>query len=76
MKRVALVKHLEAHGCCLLRDRGKHSVYVNPTNNSGTPDLHLRPETRALNSQFARSRKLATSSLADNHWFLADGEGS
>jgi mRNA interferase HicA len=33
MKRVDLVRHLEAHGCYLLRDRGKHSVFVNPTNN-------------------------------------------
>ena len=32
MKRHDLVRHLEAHGCYLLRDRGKHSVYVNPSN--------------------------------------------
>jgi predicted RNA binding protein YcfA (HicA-like mRNA interferase family) len=33
MKRQALIRHLEAHGCYLLRDRGKHCVYVNPANN-------------------------------------------
>jgi mRNA interferase HicA len=33
MKRVDLVRHLGAHGCLLWRDRGKHSVYVNPANN-------------------------------------------
>ena len=33
MKRVDLIRHLEQHGCYLLRDRGRHSVYVNPTNN-------------------------------------------
>jgi mRNA interferase HicA len=33
MKRVDLIRHLEAHGCYLLRDRGKHSVYANPENN-------------------------------------------
>lgn len=30
MKRVDLVRHLEDQGCYLLRDKGKHSVYVNP----------------------------------------------
>jgi predicted RNA binding protein YcfA (HicA-like mRNA interferase family) len=33
MKRLELIRHLESHGCSLLRDRGKHSVYVNPANN-------------------------------------------
>jgi predicted RNA binding protein YcfA (HicA-like mRNA interferase family) len=33
MKRVDLIRHVEAHGCYLLRDRGKHSVYVNPAAN-------------------------------------------
>ena len=28
MKRVDLVRHLEAHGCTLLREGGSHSVYV------------------------------------------------
>ena len=29
MKRRDLVRHLEAHGCQLLREGGNHSVYVN-----------------------------------------------
>jgi predicted RNA binding protein YcfA (HicA-like mRNA interferase family) len=29
VKRRDLVRHLEAHGCELLRDGGAHSVYVN-----------------------------------------------
>lgn len=29
MKRRDLVRHLETHGCELLRDGGSHSVYVN-----------------------------------------------
>jgi mRNA interferase HicA len=33
MKRGDLVRHLELHGCRLLRDRGKHSVYVNAATN-------------------------------------------
>jgi predicted RNA binding protein YcfA (HicA-like mRNA interferase family) len=33
MKLHELIRHLEVQGCYLLRDRGKHSVYVNPVNN-------------------------------------------
>jgi predicted RNA binding protein YcfA (HicA-like mRNA interferase family) len=33
MKLADLVRHLKANGCSLLRDRGKHSIYVNPANN-------------------------------------------
>jgi predicted RNA binding protein YcfA (HicA-like mRNA interferase family) len=29
MKRVDLVRHLEAHGCEFLREGGKHTIYVN-----------------------------------------------
>jgi predicted RNA binding protein YcfA (HicA-like mRNA interferase family) len=29
VKRIDLVRHLEAHGCVLLREGGSHSVYVN-----------------------------------------------
>jgi predicted RNA binding protein YcfA (HicA-like mRNA interferase family) len=30
VKRVDLIRHLEVHGCRLLREGGNHSVYVNP----------------------------------------------
>ena len=30
MKRVDLIRHLESHGCRLLREGANHSVYVNP----------------------------------------------
>lgn len=29
MKRRELVRHLESHGCELLREGGRHSLYVN-----------------------------------------------
>jgi predicted RNA binding protein YcfA (HicA-like mRNA interferase family) len=29
LKRIDLVRHLEAHGCQLLREGTNHSVYVN-----------------------------------------------
>lgn len=34
MKRRDLVRHLEAHGCYLLREGGSHSVFVNPATNA------------------------------------------
>jgi predicted RNA binding protein YcfA (HicA-like mRNA interferase family) len=33
MKRQVRIQHLESHGCQLLREGGKHSVYYNPENN-------------------------------------------
>ena len=30
MKRRDLIRHLEAHGCHLLREGGRHSLYANP----------------------------------------------
>jgi predicted RNA binding protein YcfA (HicA-like mRNA interferase family) len=30
VKRVDLVRHLETHGCPLLREGGSHSVFLNP----------------------------------------------
>jgi mRNA interferase HicA len=32
MKRTVLVKHLQQHGCQLLREGARHSVYWNPAN--------------------------------------------
>lgn len=29
MKRIDLIRHLEAHGCEWLREGGSHTVYVN-----------------------------------------------
>jgi predicted RNA binding protein YcfA (HicA-like mRNA interferase family) len=29
VKRLDLIRHLEAHGCVLLREGGNHSIYVN-----------------------------------------------
>jgi len=31
MKRVDLIRHIEARGCAFLREGGRHTVYVNPT---------------------------------------------
>ena len=50
MKRVDLIRHLEHHGCYLLRDRGPHSVYVNPANNQ----VSAVPRHREINGFLAR----------------------
>jgi len=31
VKRTDLIRHLETHGCVLLREGGRHSVYYNPS---------------------------------------------
>jgi len=50
MKRRDLIRHLETHGCVLLREGGKHSVYVNPaTGKSSTVPRH-----REINDFLAR----------------------
>jgi predicted RNA binding protein YcfA (HicA-like mRNA interferase family) len=41
LKRRDLIKHLEAHGCELLREGGNHSVYVNrPVRKTSTVPRH------------------------------------
>ena len=50
MKRVDLVRHLEANGCRLLRDRGRHSVYVNPASSR----VSAVPRHREINEFLAR----------------------
>jgi mRNA interferase HicA len=50
MKRRDLIRHLESQGCLLLRDKGKHSVYINPANNQVT----TVPRHREVNDFLAR----------------------
>ena len=50
MKRVDLLRWLEEHGCSLLREGGRHSVYVNrATGKSSTVPRH-----REINEFLAR----------------------
>ncbi len=50
MKRRDLVRHLEAHGCELLREGGSHSVYVNRTAGKAT----AVPRHREINELLAQ----------------------
>ena len=37
MKRRELVDHLRCHGCVLIREGGRHSIYGNPLNGANAP---------------------------------------
>ncbi len=37
MKRRALVRHLQGHGCVLVREGARHTIYRNPTNGNTAP---------------------------------------
>lgn len=50
MKRIDLVRHLEGHGCELLREGGNHSVYVN----RAARKTSTVPRHRELNEFLAR----------------------
>ncbi|WP_345785787.1 type II toxin-antitoxin system HicA family toxin [Gemmatimonas sp.] len=50
MKRVELVRHVEAHGCVLLREGGNHSGFVNrPARRTS-----VIPRHREVNDYLAR----------------------
>ena len=50
MKRVDLLRHLEAHGCALLREGGSHSVYANRSSRK----VSTIPRHREINDFLAR----------------------
>ena len=50
MKRIDLVRHLEVHGCYLLREGKKHSVYVNAANSQ----VSTVPRHREIDDFLAR----------------------
>jgi mRNA interferase HicA len=50
MKRTDLLRHLQQHGCVLLREGGKHSVFVNRV----TRKVTTVPRHREINDFLAR----------------------
>jgi len=50
MKRQDLIRHVESHGCLLLREGARHSVYYNPTKNQTS----AIPRHREINDFLAR----------------------
>ena len=59
MTRRDLIQHLERHGCELLREGAKHSLYFNPANNQTS----AVPRHREINDFLVRkiSRDLGIS---------------
>ncbi len=49
MRRHDLIRHLEANGFSLLREGGKHSIYVNPANSQTS----AVPRHREINEYLA-----------------------
>lgn len=50
MKRLDLIRHLEAMGCQLMREGGNHTLYVNPQ----TRKVSAIPRHREINDFLAR----------------------
>ena len=50
MKRIELIRHLETHGCVLLREGSRHTLYFNPANELTS----AIPRHRELNDFLAR----------------------
>jgi predicted RNA binding protein YcfA (HicA-like mRNA interferase family) len=50
VKRLGLIRHLEAHGCELLREGGNHSVYINRPGGR----ISTVPRHREMNDFLAR----------------------
>jgi predicted RNA binding protein YcfA (HicA-like mRNA interferase family) len=50
MKRKDLIRHLEVHGCELLREGGSHTIYINRSNRSSA----AVPRHRDVNDFLAR----------------------
>lgn len=50
MKRRDLIAYLEEHGCILIREGGRHSIYQNPDNKQSAPV----PRHREISDLLAR----------------------
>lgn len=50
MKRIDLVRHLQDHGCELLREGSKHSIYINRSAGKAT----TVPRHKEINDFLAR----------------------
>ena len=58
MKRRDLIRHLEAHGCELLREGGNHSVYVNRRTRKATTVPRHREINEFLASKICRDLEI------------------
>jgi mRNA interferase HicA len=54
LKRVDFIRHLERHGCQLLRQGGNHTIYVNPKAKRAS----AVPRHREVNDFLARNLQI------------------
>ncbi|CCI26242.1 type II toxin-antitoxin system HicA family toxin [Microcystis aeruginosa] len=54
MKRINLIRHLEAYGCEFLREGGNHTIYVNRVNQKSS----AIPRHREINEFLTRKMAL------------------
>jgi hypothetical protein len=59
VKRVDLIRHLEAHGCRLLREGGSHSVYLHPAERRTSTVPRHREVDDFLAEDLSRSQRPA-----------------
>ena len=59
MKRSELVRHLEAHGCQLLREGARHSIFVNRAAGKATSVPRHREINDFLASKICRDLEIA-----------------
>jgi predicted RNA binding protein YcfA (HicA-like mRNA interferase family) len=58
VKRRALIRHLEAHGCELLREGGNHSVFVNRRTRKATTVPRHREINEFLATKICRDLEI------------------
>jgi mRNA interferase HicA len=61
MKRLDLIRHLEANGCELLREEGRHTVYVNRTAQKSSAIPRHREINDFLTRKICRDLQVPTS---------------
>jgi len=55
MKRVDLIRHLERHGCELMREGGNHTIYVNRAAKKSPPFRGIAKSSNLPHRKYART---------------------
>ena len=58
MKRINLIRHLEAYGCEFLREGGNHTIYVNRVNQKSSAIPRHREIHEFLTRKFCRDLQI------------------
>jgi hypothetical protein len=76
MKRADLIRHLEAHGCQLLRECGKDPVYVNLANRQRNSEwfpglAYIHPKDRRTIKETGSLFRQIQSAVADDRFLVS-----